>query len=314
MQAVSHRSTEISLETGLRVADQLRDRLARAGVHAEFRLQGSVPLNVHIQGVSDVDLLAISTELWTYDSSGAKARLGEYRNPSQKTSVQLLRELRQQVEADLPNAFPAAKVDTMGAKSVKASGGSLPRDVDVVPSHWHDTTSYQLSDREMDRAVTIYNKKTGETIENRPFVHIDRIRSRCELIGGGLRKAIRLCKNIKADSERGIQLSSFDIGAIMYHADMNALRAGQFTDLAVLAETQRHLDALYANQALAESLMVPDGTRRIFDTPDKRAGLLGLSVEMDELLDNVFEENGAGLIGSALSRQLKRERVSALAI
>ncbi|RQR55960.1 hypothetical protein DIE21_04540 [Burkholderia sp. Bp9140] len=80
----------------------------------------------------------------------------------------------------------------------------------------------------------------------------------------------------------------------MYHADMNALRLGQFTDLAVLAETQRHLDATYNDQEWARKLVVPDGSRRIFDNEKKWRWLLNLSLEIDELLNNVYSEVAAG--------------------
>ncbi|NMG03587.1 hypothetical protein [Azoarcus taiwanensis] len=314
MQAVGKKYTEVSVQTGERVASQLRDRLAKAGIDAEFRLQGSVPLDVHIKRVSDVDVLAIRKDFYTYNNAGVQALRGGYRNPSRMTSSGVLSSLRQQVESDLVDAFPAAKVDKTGAKAVRVSGGSLQRSVDVVPAHWYDTKEYQASGRQADRAVTIYNKNTGETIDNLPFLHIERVACRCDSINGGLRKAIRLCKNVKADSDRDIQLSSYDIAAIMYHADMSALRLGQYSDLAVLTETQRHLDALYQDPSAASKLWVPDGSRVIFDTSEKRDWLLQLSVEMDELLQNVYQENFPGQISSSSSRGVQRELIKALKV
>lgn len=291
MEAVGKKYTEVSVQTGERVASQLRDRLARAGIDAEFRLQGSVPLDVHIKRISDVDVLAITKDFYTYNLTGDQALRGGYRNPSQQTSSGVLSSLRQHVESDLEDAFPAATVDKSGAKAVKVSGGSLPRTVDVVPAHWYDTKEYQASGRMADRAVTIYNKKTGETIDNLPFLHIERIGSRCDGIGGGLRKAIRLCKSVKADSDRDIQLSSYDIAAIMYHADMSTLHIGQFSTLAILTETQRHLDTLAQDSTAASRLWVPDGSRLIFDSAEKRDWLFRLSMEMDALMANVYQEN-----------------------
>lgn len=314
MQAVGKKYTEVSEQTGERVANQLRDRLAKAGINAEFRLQGSVPLDVHIKRVSDVDVLAITTDFYTYNNTGARALRGGYTNPSQRTSSGVLSSLRQQVESDLDDAFPVATVDKTGAKAVKVSGGSLPRSVDVVPAHWHDTREYQASGQLADRAVTIYNKKTGETIDNLPFLHIERVGSRCDRINGGLRKAIRLCKSVKADSDRDIQLSSYDIAAIMYHADMSALHLGRYSDLAVLSETQRHLDALYRDPVAANRLWVPDGSRVIFDASEKRDWLLHLSVEMDELLKNVYEENFTSQFSSGLPQGMQRDLVKALTV
>lgn len=293
MQPVSETYTRVSIETAHRVANQLRDRLSKAGMAVEFRLQGSVPLDVHIRGVSDVDLLTIDSDFLTYMTHGAKACRGGY-STTTKTSVSVLSQLRTQIEISLDTAFPTAQVDKSGAKAVSISGGSLPRSVDVVPAHWLDSLDYQVTENENERGIEIYNKYTYQTIVNYPFLHISRIKQRCISIGGGLRKAIRLCKNVKADSDRDIKLPSFDIAAMMYHADMSALWIGQHLELAVLAETQRFLDMLATGQEYAKTLMVPDGSRAIFDTPEKITALVQLSHEMDDLLKNVYQENAPG--------------------
>ena len=312
MQPVSDTYTKVSKDTANRVANQLRDRLPNGGINAEFRLQGSVALDVHIKGVSDVDLVVLDTSFFTYMVTGAVAQRGGYTNPTARTSVGVLNELRTQVESDLVAAFPAAKVDKTGAKAVKITGGSLARDVDVVPAHWHDSIAYQSSGSEIDRGVKILNKKMATTIDNYPFLHIERIRSRCNSVGGGLRKSIRLCKNVKEDSDREIPLPSFDIAATMYHANQAALGVGTIFELSILAETQRHLDELARNHDMAKKLYVPDGSRPIFDTDEKLHGLLMLSIEMDELLSNVYSEHVPGALISNRPMIEKRNTVSYL--
>jgi hypothetical protein len=313
MQAVSETYTKVSIDTANRVADQLRTRLPKTGFSVDFRLQGSVPLDVHIKGASDVDLLVLDTVFLTYRTAGARALSGGYGSAGTRNSVQVLSSLRAQIETDLPLAYPAATVDTSGAKAVKLSGASLARDVDVVPAHWLDTIEYQASGREIDRGVEILDAKKRISIENLPFLHIDRIRARCIDVGGGLRKSIRLCKNVKADSDRKITLPSFDIAATMYHANMDALRRGQYIELAILAETQRHLDFLACNPQHAKTLRVPDNSRLIFDTDEKLQGLLQLSLEMDDLLSNVYGENAPGLLDRVMPMNEKRAAVSAVA-
>lgn len=295
MQEVDPDYTRIGLETAERVGNQLNTGLTAAGFSVGFRLQGSVPLNVHIRGVSDVDLLTLDTDFYTYHAGGVKSQLGYYRTPTQKTSLGVLWALRQKSEEILKAKFPEAEVDTSGGKAIAISGGSLPRPVDVVPSHWHDNEEYQRTQVERDRTVTILNKKIPETVDNLPFVHIFRITLRDEATYGGLKKAIRLCKNVKNDAideGRNIVFPSFDIAATLYHADMSALQRGRFYELAILAETQRFLDYLYHNPTEANALFVPDGSRRIFDTEQKYNGLKILSVEMDDLLKEVAKEQG----------------------
>lgn len=243
MQEVDADYTRISKETAMRVANQLEKRIE--GFKLEFHLQGSVPLNVHIRGVSDVDLLTlISSHFLSYDPGGLRAASGGY-HPTGLTSLQQLKDLRAQEEPALESAFPAATVDKHGSKAIKISGGSLPRSVDVVPSHWYDSADYQRSGALHDRGVIILDKKNNVTMTNYPFKHIKEVSDRDLVAMGSLKKAIRLIKNIKEDADQDIALPSFDLAAIMFHADMAALRTGYWYELAVLAETQRHLDDLY---------------------------------------------------------------------
>ncbi|PTR30761.1 hypothetical protein C8J98_10672 [Luteibacter sp. OK325] len=286
MQEVDPDYTRISLETADRVANQLGKRVG--GFNLDFKLQGSVPLNVHIKGVSDVDLLTtIDGQFLTYDKSGIRSNTYW---PSADNSLQQLINLRNEEEPALKKAFPAASVDTSGSKAIKIFGGSLARSVDVVPSHWYDGADYQRTGQLHDRGVIILDRKANQTVTNFPFKHIKLVSDQDAIAVGGLKKAIRLCKNVKADSGRDIALPSFDIAAIMFHADLAALRMGVFHELAILAETQRYLDYLYYHPNEAQRLYVPDGTRRIFDTEAKVSALLALSSEMDELSKAVAAE------------------------
>ena len=289
MQQVSAESTRISLETAERVGNQLTKGFEGAGRSVEFRLQGSVPLDVHIRKYSDVDLLTLDLGFLNYDRTGVRAQLGYY-TPSNETTVGRLTLLRNSAENILTSAFPQATVDKSGSKAINISGGSLPRSVDVVPSCWYDTVNWQVSGTEVDRAVKILDKSVPTTIANWPFLHIDRVSSRCASTLGGLRKSIRLAKSVKNDADAAIDLPSFDIAALMYHANMQALLNGHTYELAILAETQRWLDFLYRNPDYAKTLMTPDGARAILNTDRKAAALTSLSREFDELLRNVATE------------------------
>jgi hypothetical protein len=298
MQEVSPDYTRISIETAERVGRQLDAALTVTGLSVEFRLQGSVPLNVHIRGVSDVDLLNLDVGFLTYATIGVRSQQGYYTSPTTRTSLGVLWNLRSEVEKILKDKFPAATVDVSGGKAVSISGGSLARPVDVVPAHWYDTTAYQASREQHDRGVTILNKDGPETIDNFPFLHIKLVGDRCVSTLGSLRKSIRLCKNVKADAESegtDISLPSFDIASTMYHADLGALRLGSVYELRILAETQRFLDHLACNHEYAKSLLVPDGSRKIFNTNAKLAGLNQLSIEMDELAKEVAKEQNPSL-------------------
>jgi hypothetical protein len=293
MQPVDADYTRISLAEAERVGKQLDAGLRARGRDIGFRLQGSVPCDIHIRGVSDVDLLVLDEAFITYDATGARARAGQFNSPIAYTPLSALQSLRSGAESILKDKFPQAKVDTSGAKAIKLSGGSLRRPVEVVPSHWHDTSDYQATWREADRGVKILDKSIPESVLNMPFRHIERIDQRDAQARTGLKKAIRLLKNVKADAiEEGakIPLPSFDIASAMWHADLGALAAGSVYELAIVAEAVRHLDYLARNTAHAKTLLVPDGSRAIFNTAEKLEALIQLSLEMDDLAVQIGRE------------------------
>jgi hypothetical protein len=124
MQEVGADYTRISLETAERVGNQLRSGLEAVGITAGFRLQGSVPLNVHIRGVSDVDVLTLDESFFTYSTAGMLSQSNFYSGvPTQRTSLAVLLNLRTECEKILTARYPAATVDTSGGKAVKAGLG-----------------------------------------------------------------------------------------------------------------------------------------------------------------------------------------------
>lgn len=289
MQEVGPSYTRISLDTAERVGAQLRAKLT---FPVSLRIQGSVRLNVHIRGVSDVDLLALDDRFLTYDRTGCRAHTY---STTHLQSLSALQQLRRDCETILQSAYPAATVDCAGGKAIALSGGSLARPVDVVPSHWNDCAAYQASQAEHDRAVTILNKNVPEPIENLPFLHIKRIDDRDAAVSGSLKKAVRLVKNVKNDAENeasASKLPSFDIAALMYHADHSALKLGSIYELAILAEAQRFFDWCYKNQDAAKAFRTPDGMRAVLDTKAKMDALTTISIELDNLAEAVANEQG----------------------
>lgn len=305
MQSVGSEYTEITIRTAERVGKQLNEKLKQ---DTDFRLQGSVPLDVHIRGVSDVDLLVLDNSLFLYDTYGP---LGNTYSPSTRNVLDVILSLRRDSETVLKTSYPAVKVDCSGGKAIKLTGGSLPRPVDVVPSVWYKTAEYQRSSQESDAGIVVADKSVPETIDNRPFTHIKLVNERDQRAKGGLKKAVRLLKNIKADSERaGVdKISSFDITSLLYHANVELLALGQFYELSILAELQRFLDWVYRNKSEAVILRTPDNSRTILNSAEKYEAVRQLSFEVDEISKLVaaeqkiiIENTGWDAIGDGLRK------------
>lgn len=287
MQALDAKYTAISFQEGDRVKNQLSPCLQSLGISATFEYQGSVPLDIHIRQASDIDLLVLHDRFVTFDQAGT-------REPTYvRLSISVLDEmlkLRSQCESILTQKFPAVTVDVSGAKSISLSGGSLQRKIDVVPSHWHDTAAYQVSREKYDREVKVLDKHERTLITNRPFLHMRRIEEKDGRTNGCTKKVIRLLKNLKRDSNKDIKLSSYDIAALVWHCNDQALNKPYYLELSLIAETQSWLQVLVNNPGYAKTLDVPDLSRKIFDSEDKFLALRHLKAEVDELATALVRE------------------------
>ena len=156
MQEVDANYTAISYREAERVAKQLDSGLLRNGKVVTVELQGSLPLNVHLRRVSDVDMLVWPWSFFVYDSYGVAASSYAASTSNAVSEITALRSESCQV---LRSAFPAAKVDDTGAKCITMSEGSLLREIDVVPSVLYRTANFQRTGNDEDRGVQIYDKK-----------------------------------------------------------------------------------------------------------------------------------------------------------
>jgi hypothetical protein len=301
MQAVDSDYTKTSIKEGERVIDQLSKPLAISGNNAEFKFQGSVPLDVHIKRHSDIDILVLDGRVFTYDGASAAAARINYGGSPAKSALQCLLELRSSCENILSKAFPATSIDTKGAKSITLSGGSLRRKVDVVPSHWHNTAEYITTNYDHYRAVRILDKSVPETAFNYPFLHMHKINFKDNMTNGGVKKAIRLLKTLKADCDQEIKLSSYDIASLVWHFDNGGLSKSYTRELSIVSSVQLELHKLRGNYLAAMNLDTPDGSRKIFDVPNKFTSLQKLSSELDAVVEDAALEINA--LASYLGRR-----------
>lgn len=282
MQEVDPEYTRGSIEEGDRVKEHLNTALISV---VEFRYQGSVPMNTHIRRGSDIDLLVIHGDFFSFDTSGAKSYgYGGY------DAAAAMRNLRLKCEQSLTSRYHAAKVDTSGAKSIALSGGSFRRKIDVVPANWYDTKIYQLYGQEHLRDIQVFDKYTGERTNNSPFLFKQMIDLKDSQTQGGVKKVVRMLKNIKNDCTLDVALTNYDITSLVWHMHNDKRNMPPFLELALLANAQEFLDYLYNNPVVAKELYTPDHSRKIMDKEEKLEGLKRLSYEVDKLAEAVYKE------------------------
>lgn len=295
MKPVDAKYTQITYQEGERVKNQLK-KLSDKGIEVEFKYQGSVTNNTHIKAYSDIDILTIYLGFTTLE-------------PPQKASypypgdpIDDLCKLRNESYTILRNAYPTAEVDNTGAKSISLKGGSLRRKVDVVPSNWYDTVKYTETQIDYYRGVMVLDYKNRNRIENTPFYHNKLLNDKDLITYGNFKNTVRLLKSLKADAEVNINLSSYDIAALMYNMSTSDFLVGK-SPLVLIEKSLSYLKYVYNNDTYRNSLVVPDKSRKIFkDNGATKNDLYLIIIELANTYDDIVEELSKS--GNSIAKQI----------
>jgi len=284
MQPIDPAYTKSTLAQGERVRSQLEQRLS--GKH-DFEYQGSVTTDTHIKAKSDIDLLVIHT-MWVRFETLPQSCSPYGGNPQDD-----MRSLRRRAAEALRDAFPAASLNNSKPTAIKLSGGSLTRDIDIVPASWYHTNAFVRTGDQSYKGVEVFNQDTGAFIPNTPRLHKRMIEERDQQVRGGLRRAARLMKSLMYDSDGRVTMSSYNILGIAFNIPEQELLIGNPRALVILEACYNYCTALEFNPGLRDSIRVPDGHRTVFGSgPGATVSeLRALTQELSNLRGDVLQEN-----------------------
>ena len=258
MAPVPKRSTDISIEEGERIKKHLENELPNYGLDVEFRYQGSVINNTHIVWKSDIDLLVITKKFETLEKPQVP------KNPYNGNVIEDLVELRARCIEILKNSYSVADI-TKGSKSITISGGSLRRDIDVVPSNWFNSNDYANTGLEYFRSIYILDNEKKERNKNLPFYNKKLMEEKDNETNGLYKGLVRLAKNIRCDADEKVvqDISSYDIQALFYNMPSESFCNLKGLDIVPVAT--KYLENLVNNESSFNTLIVPDKTRKIVE-------------------------------------------------
>lgn len=293
MAPVDSRYTQISINEGSRVANSLAKSLSLEGVNVDSRLQGSVGLDVHIKGYSDVDMLVLVGDTLLVETPIETP--GSYIDAFDKRpKEEIIGDLRSRSERILPSNFPKVEVVTTGGKSISMEGGSLARKIDIVPAFWYHSLNYQKNPADHNKGVQIFNKLDKTLIANFPFLNRKLINDADSACSGNLKRVVRLIKNLQADAEgesaKSIKnLNSFDVLSLAYDMRYELVTSPYF-QLGLVDILLNRLGFLLRNKSYREAIDTPDLTRKVFDAENKLEALSWLYLECNDLAESLGKE------------------------
>ncbi len=302
MSEVDERYTQITLDAGNAVKTQLNAK--QHGISYEF--QGSVMTRTHIRGVSDIDLLTLTNKFEDTQLTTVNNILGDYNRKAQYTwlaqqrlqqfsdnfskytgdSDQDLMQLRLNDEVILKAAY--YQCDTSNAKAIKVRNSHYNRDIDVVTANWLITVDSIINNNDKTyKGVKVFDKDKRTTLPtDYPFLSIKRINDRSAETEGRLKKMIRFLKNIVADSDKPINLHSFEINAICYSCPISDYQSLHYLELANYI--WRYMYELHQNTARLNALKSVDGSEYVFlGKPERVAALKTLEDQVWHLLQTL---------------------------
>lgn len=275
MAEVDAEYTKNTFKEGERVQEQLSD-LKNEGYNISFKFQGSTTNNTHIKQHSDIDLLVLQ-ENFIFDSSLKIPYRGDWKK--EQTS------LRQSCYEKLKTIYYAANVNNSGKFAISITGGSLRRKIDVVPVCW-DLNKYKVD--ETMKGIKVFTQNCDDCNINYPFLNNKLIEEKDKNCYGNYRKAVRLLKTLKTDSEKNIEISSYDLVALLYHMD-NSYYVVNNQYLSLVKNITSYLASLTKDNNLFYHLDVPDSTRKISDKTTIDA-LRGITIEIGDLEKFLIQE------------------------
>lgn len=301
MQGVAKEYTDRSIEAGTAVKNHLKEVLYQV----DYEYQGSVMTNTHVKGNSDIDLLVLcdkfyyannpvvqskySSELNSYQLNESQisrlkshvANAGNYSGDSSQD----LRDIRTKSENKMKATY--YKCDTTKPKCIAIANQNLHRDVDIVVAAWHKTYEGIRDGVSKKNSIRVYDKDLDDVgrVES-PFVSIERINTKDSSVNGRLKKMIRFIKTLKYDSQKLIDLSSFEINAICFNIETSKYSGKAFYDLVpVLAQ---EFAKIVTDTSYRDNIMSVDGSEPIFKGKEKKSGPIAqMYLEIDELLKDL---------------------------
>jgi len=300
MQGVAKEYTDRSIEAGTAVKNHLKEVL----FSVDYEYQGSVMTNTHIKGNSDIDLLVLCDKFYYADNSGVENKYSNAVSLYQLTDFQINR-LKGHINSgnysgnssqDLANIRMKSEnkmqatyyiCDTTKPKCIAVTNQNLHRDVDIVVAAWHKTYEGIRDGVSKKNSIRVYDKDHDDVgrVES-PFVSIDRINTKDSSVNGRLKKMIRFVKTLKYDSQKLIDLSSFEINAICYNIDTFKYSGKAFYDLVPVVAQE--FAKIVTNASYRDSIMSVDGSESVFRGKEKKSNSIALMyLEIDELLKDL---------------------------
>jgi hypothetical protein len=278
-----------TIEAANRVQKHLENNLNLHFSRA-YRTQGSVITSTNIKVHSDFDLLTI-VDRYHYTAPNVPVAL-PYTASEPNEDINDLRSQSLKILRDIYD-----EVDDSSEKCISIYNQSLNRKVDIVFAFWYNTEKYQETNDEFFRGIKF--SVIGDP--DFPFAHLQNVNYKGDSTSDGSRKAIRLLKNLKADSDNDLDLlKGFHFTTVIHSIENALLLHPNSSELSIAKTSSDELGRLINNSAYRKSIKSPSGTEYPLYKDEFVNKLQLVKNDLDELINDCSKEIGSNALQKAL--------------
>jgi hypothetical protein len=283
MRPIDKKYNDITFQASDNVRNHL-ERELKLHFGRDYRTQGSVICNTNILLHSDIDLLNIIAR-YAYLHSELPNN-----NPYEDSDPEVdIEQLRTQVTKIMKATYDT--VDDSGVKGIWIYNKNLRRKVDIVFAYWFNTADYYKNNDEYYRGIQLYDFHARQRQgADYPFAHSQSVNWKGNNTSDGSRRGIRLLKNLKADSDQKIDLSSFQLTSIVHSIENIRLQYRLGSEWNIAKVVSDEMNMLIEIPTYRKAIKSPNGTEYPFLEESTVTEIKKLKADLDELLVDTAKE------------------------
>lgn len=249
-----------------KIQERLQKGFEELNMKVDFRYQGAIQTETNITLYGDLELIVL---------------VEEHENLPWKR----IKTLTTEIMHLLTRETVYQSVDNSDKTRIIVTTTKPTSIISVLPAIWLNNGEYMSTKREIDRGITEFNLSAKTMRRYLPFRNLARINSKDRKTNGGLKKLIRLLRNLQKDSPNSILLSDYEIASILYVIPEKQLIYDEKHALALLGICSAQLHRIAKDQDYLEKLISPSEKELVFGKkPGKMEQIVLLKNELDMLI------------------------------
>ena len=256
-----------------RIQDKIAKEFDKRGLRVDFRYQGSIQTETHVVLYGGVELIVL-------------ANCGPNDKP-----WKVVYNIGQELMDILTKEGIYKEVNYSSKHKIKLTTQKPTCEITLLPAVWLNNRDFQTTKREIDRGICEYNLEQKTMRRYLPFLNIARINSRDSKCNGGLKKMARLLRGLQRDAHDPIDISNYEICAMLYGIPEDQLVFDTKKSLSLLSVVSAQLNRVVTDQQYREQLVSPSKKELVFGKKDFKASeVKKLKSELDDLITDLQDE------------------------